>query len=109
VEQSRQVHQKEDYASRFLVTERTDEGAPEFWLFETCVKRIMWPSRPLHQADSAVIRYTSDEGQAQHVTEPHFKAMISTLESEGILRKPPQVVKTTTTAGFDLDRDYHKG
>ncbi|KAK3676555.1 hypothetical protein LTR78_003831, partial [Recurvomyces mirabilis] len=82
-DQSSQVHQKEDYAVRFLLTESLDKQNPEFWLFET---------------------YTSAEATNKHTDESHFKTMTAAFQKEGILAKPPLVAKTSTVAGFDLDR-----
>lgn len=36
--------------------------------------------------------------------EPHFKEMLKTMQEEGLMARPPTVLKTKTTAGFDLDR-----
>jgi hypothetical protein len=50
-------------------------------------------------------RYTSTTTVEQHLQEPHFKAMLKTMEDEGLMASPPAVLKTTTIAGFDLDRE----
>ncbi|KAK3192169.1 hypothetical protein K4F52_001798 [Lecanicillium sp. MT-2017a] len=77
------VHEKEDYALRFVVTEQINCDTPDFALFET---------------------YKSEEATNQHVKEPHFQDMVKTLEDEGLLAKAPYVVKTSTIGGFDLDK-----
>ncbi|KAL2801072.1 hypothetical protein BJX66DRAFT_288983 [Aspergillus keveii] len=79
------VHEREDYALRFMLTEEISAGdRPSFCLFET---------------------YTSTTTVEQHLQEPHFKAMLKTMEDEGLMASPPAVLKTTTVAGFDLDRE----
>ncbi|RFU23855.1 hypothetical protein B7463_g12486, partial [Scytalidium lignicola] len=77
------VHENEDYALRFLVTEQIDVETPDFVLFET---------------------YTSKESTDQHLKEPHFIAMSKALQEEELLVKKPHVARTVTIAGFELDR-----
>lgn len=36
--------------------------------------------------------------------EPHFKEMLKAMQDEGLMERPPTVLKTRTKAGFDLDR-----
>ncbi|OAP54582.1 hypothetical protein AYL99_11030 [Fonsecaea erecta] len=77
-----EVHAKEDYCLRFIVTKQINEETPDFVLFET---------------------YKSEASIDQHLKEPHFLQMSKTLGAEDVLTKKPYVAKTITTGGFDLD------
>ncbi|KIY00066.1 uncharacterized protein Z520_03751 [Fonsecaea multimorphosa CBS 102226] len=85
IAQCREVHEKEDYALRFLVTEQIDVDVPELALFET---------------------YTSMDDTDRHLKEPHFLTMSKILAEEDLLSKKTYVARTVTTAGFDLDREF---
>ncbi|SPO03570.1 uncharacterized protein DNG_06253 [Cephalotrichum gorgonifer] len=77
------VHEKEDYALRFVVTEQIDNDVPEFIAIET---------------------YESKEAAGRHTKEPHFAEFFKALADEGVLAKPPVLWHTKSLGGFELDR-----
>ncbi|KAK4958021.1 hypothetical protein LTR10_004446 [Elasticomyces elasticus] len=79
----KEVHTKEDYTLRYLMTEQLDAETPDFVMIET---------------------YKSKEAAQKHPQEPHFQELFGAFEKEGLFAKPPYLAHTTSKAGFDLDR-----
>ncbi|KAK5736650.1 hypothetical protein LTR17_007307 [Elasticomyces elasticus] len=79
----KEVHSKEDYTLRYLMTEQVDAETPDFVMIET---------------------YKSKEAAQKHPQEPHFQELFGAFEKEGLFAKPPYLAHTTSKAGFDLDR-----
>lgn len=80
--QAKSVHEKEDYARRFIVTEQLD-STPAFVLFET---------------------YRDRESIDRHGKEPHFQTLMEVLTEEDLLMEKPSIAYTKSTGGFDVDR-----
>lgn len=59
-----EVHIKEDYTLRYIMTEQLDAEVPDIVMIET---------------------YKSKEAAEKHTTEPHFNHTISTIEKEGLV------------------------
>ncbi|KAK3718915.1 hypothetical protein LTR37_004831 [Vermiconidia calcicola] len=77
------VHGKEDYTLRYMMTEQLDADTPDVVMIET---------------------YKDKSSADKHGTEPHFKELFATFDSEGMFSKPPYLAKTISRAGFDADR-----
>ncbi|KAK5939977.1 hypothetical protein PMZ80_007395 [Knufia obscura] len=80
--QAKDVHEKEDYCNRFVVTEQLD-STPTFIIFET---------------------YKDLESVHQHAKEPHFQALMKALDEEDLLMEKPFIAYTKSTGGFEMDR-----
>ncbi|EMC91283.1 hypothetical protein BAUCODRAFT_152560 [Baudoinia panamericana UAMH 10762] len=80
---AKDVHEKEDYTLRYIMTEQLGVETPDIVMIET---------------------YKSKEAADQHTKTSHFKSLFSTMESEHLMAKPPYIAQTISKAGFDLDR-----
>jgi len=81
--QAKNVHEKESYAQRFIITEQLD-SVPAFFLIET---------------------YKDRESIDRHSKEPHFQTLMSALKEEDLLIEKPSVAYTKSTGGFEADRN----
>lgn len=81
--QAKSVHEKEDYARRFVITEQLD-STPAFIIWET---------------------YQDRESIDRHVSEPHFQVLMKALDDEDLLIEKPNIIFTKSTGGFEMDRE----
>ncbi|KAH9845345.1 Dimeric alpha+beta barrel like protein [Teratosphaeria destructans] len=77
------VHSKEDYTLRYIMTEQLDSENPDIVMIET---------------------YKDKDAATKHTKEPHFKELFGTFEKEGLMRQPPYLAQTKSKAGFERDR-----